>query len=335
MILPLLASIAVTSFGPGVQQYALTNSHGVTVKVMTYGATITEVDTPDRNGQIGDIVLGFDNVQGYKDNPKFFGATVGRVANRIAKGHFELDGHDYTLATNDGPNTLHGGLHGWNTYIWKAHRKGSSSVEMSRVSPDGEEGFPGTVHASVRFTLDDSNRLRIDYRATTDRDTPINLTNHSYWNLSGYGSVLQDRLMVDASRYTPVDSTLIPTGVLAPVAGTDMDFRKPRVISHGGYDHNFVLDHPGDLSAVAAQVTDPHSGRVLTVYTDQPGLQVYTGNFLDGTITGRGHPFTQYGAICLETQHFPDSINEPSFPSTVLHPHEVYRTTTIYAFSTE
>lgn len=336
MMLPLIAAIAVAPYGPGVQLYTLTNPHGVVVKVMTKGAVVTEIDTPDRKGHIGDIVLGLDSFQDYVDHAKIFlGATVGRVANRIAKAHFELDGKGYDLAANDGHNTLHGGTKGWDKYIWSAREIGDNAVEMSRVSPDGEENFPGTVHASVRFTLEDSDRLRIDYEATTDKDTPINLTNHSYWNLSGHGSVLRDQLMLDASRYTPVDSGLIPTGVQAPVEGTEMDFRRLRTISHGGYDHNFVLDHPGDLSALAAEVVDPHSGRVLKVYTDQPGIQVYTGNFLDGSVSGHGHALKQYGAICLETQHFPDSINQPSFPSTVLHPGETYRTTTIYAFSAE
>lgn len=328
--------------GTAIEQYTLTNAHGLVCKVITYGATLTNVETPDRDGHLADIVLGFDNLAGYLGTDPYFGATIGRVANRIARGHFTLDGKTYSLPVNDGPNTLHGGLKGFDKVVWtaKAMAKGTG-VELRYTSPDGQEGFPGTLRVRVRYVLTDDNALHIEYWARTDADTPINLTNHTYWNLSGHGSILNDLLTLHASRYTPVDSTLIPTGELVPVAGGPMDFRTPKRIGQDlgkltnqpqGYDFNWVLDHPG-LGSIAAELYDPASGRVLDVETDQPGIQFYTGNFLDGTITGKGGvKYQQHTAVCLETQHFPDSVNQPSFPSTILHRGDTYRTTTLYRF---
>ncbi|MGH7994753.1 MAG: aldose epimerase family protein [Opitutaceae bacterium] len=343
------ASTTVSPFGrmpdgTPIEQYTLTNRDGVTCRVITYGGIIHQIEVPDRSGRLGDVVLGFDNLKGYLNNPAYFGALIGRVANRIAGGEFKLDGRTYHLAKNDGPNTLHGGLKGFNQRVWKARALPGSAVELSYLSRNGEEGFPGDLDVHVRYTLSDDNHLRIDYTATTDRDTPVNLTNHTYWNLAGHGTILNEIVQIRASRYTPVDATLIPTGVLAPVAGGPMDFLQPKRIGQDlskltdqpqGYDYNFVLNDPGDMSTPAAEVYDASTGRVLKVYTDQPGIQFYTGNFLDGTLVGKGGVrYEQYDGLALETQHFPDSINHPQFPSIVLHPGQTFRSTTIYAFST-
>lgn len=346
------ASIATAPFGKTedgteIQLYTMTNSRGAVCKMMNYGATVTELQMPDRNGKIGDVILGFDRLDPYLGKIGYLGATIGRVGNRIAKGRFTLDGKTYTLATNDGPNHLHGGNTGFDKRIWQAEPKETSdgpSIVFRYTSPDGEEGYPGTLKAQVTYTLTNENELRIDYVATTDHATPINLTNHTYFNLGGGGSVLNEELTLNSDHYTPVDDTLIPTGEIAPVAGTPMDFRKAKPIGRDlgqltnkpqGYDHNFVVRRPGHGMRWAAKVYDPASGREMEVLTDQPGIQFYSGNFLDGTLTGRnGVVYRQHDALCLETQHYPDSPNEPKFPNAILRPGETYRTSTIYRFTT-
>jgi aldose 1-epimerase len=299
-------------------------------------------------------VLGFDNLDGYtaKTNTGHFGALIGRYGNRLAHGIFKLNGQTYHIPVNDGPNSLHGGLKGFDRRVWRAKEVSSDDgpgLELRYVSEDGEEGFPGKLTVTVRYTLDDKNALHIDYSATTDKDTVLNLTNHSYFNLAGAGSgtILHEKLTLNADRFTPVDSTLIPTGKIQLVAGTPFDFRKATEIGSRidqdneqlkfgrGYDHNFVLNHPGDLSAIAAKVEDPGSGRILEVHTDQPGIQFYTGNFLDGTVSGIGGTFAHRSALCLETQHYPDSPNQPNFPSTVLRKGQRFHSTTIFQFRTE
>ncbi|MGC1721288.1 MAG: aldose epimerase family protein [Isosphaeraceae bacterium] len=336
-----------TPDGTPVELYVLKNGQ-ITVKVMTYGAIITEIDTPDRNGKEGDVVLGFDSLEGYLGKHPYFGATVGRVANRIAKGKFTLNGQEYTLAVNDGPNTLHGGLKGFDKVIWKAEpisRPDGPSIKLTRRSPDGEEGYPGNLDVSVQFTVTEQNELKIEYTATTDKATPINLSNHSYFNLAGRTTepVLGHELMLAADHYTPVDETLIPTGEIAPVAGTPLDFTKPTDIGARikelkveptGYDHNFVLDSGGKSLALAVRVYEPKTGRVMELSTTEPGVQFYTGNFLDGTITGKdGIAYRQHHAFCLEAQHYPDSIHHANFPSAVLEPGKTYTQTTVYKFS--
>ncbi len=336
-----------TPDGTPVELYVLKNGQ-ITVKVMTYGAIITEIDTPDRNGKEGDVVLGFDSLEGYLGKHPYFGATVGRVANRIAKGKFTLNGQEYTLAVNDGPNTLHGGLKGFDKVIWKAEpisRPDGPSIKLTRRSPDGEEGYPGNLDVSVQFTVTEHNELKIEYTATTDKATPINLSNHSYFNLAGRTTepVLGHELMLAAHHYTPVDETLIPTGEIAPVAGTPLDFTKPTDIGARikelkveptGYDHNFVLDSGGKSLALAVRVYEPKTGRVMELSTTEPGVQFYTGNFLDGTTTGKdGIAYRQHHAFCLEAQHYPDSIHHANFPSAVLEPGKTYTQTTVYKFS--
>ena len=336
-----------TPDGTPVELYVLKNGQ-ITVKVMTYGAIITEIDTPDRNGKKGDVVLGFDSLEGYLGKHPYFGATVGRVANRIAKGKFTLNGQEYTLAVNDGPNTLHGGLKGFDKVIWKAEpisRPDGPSIKLTRRSPDGEEGYPGNLDVSVQFTVTEQNELKIEYTATTDKATPINLSNHSYFNLAGRTTepVLGHELMLAADHYTPVDETLIPTGEIAPVAGTPLDFTKPTDIGARikelkgeptGYDHNFVLNSGGKSLALAVRVYEPKTGRVMELSTTEPGVQFYTGNFLDGTITGKdGIAYRQHHAFCLEAQHYPDSIHHANFPSAVLEPGKTYTQTTVYKFS--
>lgn len=347
-------SFGTTPDGQEVYLYTLKNASGMQVKITNYGGTIESISVKDRHGKFGDVVLGFRNLEGYtsKLNDAYFGALIGRYANRIAKGTFSLDGHTYHIPTNDGPNMLHGGKIGFNKRVWEAKDVAGAdgpALELHYLSPDGEQGFPGNLDVTVRYLLDSENGLHIDYYAKTDKDTVLNLANHSYFNLVGAGSasVLNHKVMIDAAKFTPINSTLIPTGKLENVAGTPFDFRKPTDVGAHigarseqlklgkGYDHNFVLDHPGDLKQVAARVTEPKSGRVLEVYTTQPGLQFYSGNFLKGTIRGIGGVYRHRSALCLETQHFPDSPNHPSFPSTVLHPGEEFHQTTIYRFSTE
>ncbi|GIF14198.1 aldose epimerase family protein [Actinoplanes teichomyceticus] len=344
-----MTSIDSTAFGEladgtKIEKWTLTNAGGSSVSVLTWGATIQSVLVPDRDGRLANVVLGFDDMAGYTDpaNP-YFGSTVGRYANRIAGGRFTLDGQTYELTRNEKSKTLHGGARGFDKRVWSAAPAGDG-VRMTRTSPDGEEGFPGTVEASVTFTLDDRNRLRIDYRATTDRPTVVNLTNHAYWNLAGEGSGTIDGhlLRIAAERYTPVDADLIPTGALEPVAGTPFDFRTFRAIGERvrdghpqlaaglGYDHNYVLS-----ASEAAVVREPGSGRQLTIETTEPGLQFYSGNFLDGRLRGPGgRRYRQGDAFALETQHFPDSPNQPHFPSTVLRPGETYTSSTTHVFAT-
>jgi aldose 1-epimerase len=332
--------------GTAVEIFTLTNAHGSVAKVITYGATLTELWVPDRAGKTADVVLGFDELKGYLGKEPWFGATVGRVANRIAKGKFTLDGKEYSLEINDPPNNLHSGQHDLSYVVWKGEALKEShgaAVRFSYSSPDGDEGFPGNVAVSVTYTLTDDNELQLHYRATTDKNTPINMTNHSYFNLSGGKDILDHVLYLNADRYTPVDSTLIPTGEIVTVKGTPLDFTKPTPIgariaemkgTPGGYDHNLVLNGDMGKLRIAARVSDPESGRQMEVWTVEPGIQFYSGNFLDGTITGKeGVVYGQHKALALETQHFPDSVNQPKFPSIILHPGSVYQTETIYKFS--
>jgi len=345
------ATVETSSFGSltdgtAVEMLTLKNAKGATAKVITYGATLTELWVPDRSGKLGDVVLGFDQLQGYLGNHPFFGATVGRVANRIAKGKFTLDGKEYSLEINNPPNNLHSGSKGLSRTIWKAeplHEPHAAAVRFTAVSPDGDGGFPGNLSVTLVYRLTDDNELQLEYAAKTDKATPVNLTNHSYFNLGGGKDVLDDVLYLTAEHYTPVDATLIPTGEILPVKGTPLDFTTPAAIGSriaemkgdpGGYDHNYVLSkEPGRLK-LAARVLDPASGRQMEVWTTEPGVQFYSGNFLDGTITGkRGVVYGKHSGFCLETQHFPDSVNHPSFPSVILRPGGAYRTETIYKFS--
>ncbi len=340
-----------TSGGQPVELYTLSNVHGMTVEIMTYGGTVVSLTAPDRHGKYADVVLGMDSVAGYQRQTAFFGALIGRYGNRIGHAQFSLDGQTYKLPKNDGDNTLHGGPQGFDKRVWKVRKAQGTAVELTYVSHDGEEGFPGNLTATVIYTLTARNELKIDYSATTDKDTVVNLTNHSYFNLAGAGAgdILQHQLTLYADRFTPVDAGLIPTGELRPVAGTPFDFSTATAIGARigqddeqlkyakGYDHNWVLKRaPGDDSPLskAAEVYEPVSGRVLEVFTTEPGVQFYTGNFLDGTVHGKGgkvYPFR--GALCLETQHFPDSPNKPDFPTTELKAGAVYNSTTVYRFS--
>jgi aldose 1-epimerase len=319
-------------------------------RITNYGGVVVSLKSPDRNGKSADIVLGFDNVDGYYANfngpsDAFFGALIGRYANRIAQGSFTLEGKKYSLPLNNGANTLHGGPHGFNNVVWNA-KTISNGVELRYLSKDGEAGFPGNLTAIVRYTLVKGD-LRIEYTATTDKATVVNLTNHSYFNLTGSGDILGHQLTLHASRFTPVDSGLIPTGELKSVEGTPFDFRQAHTVGERinanddqlhlghGYDHNWVLDGGGAKLVEAAEVYDPVSGRVLKVLTDQPGIQFYSGNFLDGSVKGKGgKPYQQHAALCLETQHFPDSPNHPDFPSAKLKAGEHYHTVTVFSFST-
>lgn len=339
-----------TATGEKVELYTLENKNGMKVAIMTYGATVVDLLVPDRNGKLADVALGFDTFTPYLTKSPYFGAIVGRYGNRIANGRFTLDGKTYQLAKNDGPNHLHGGLKGFDKRVWNAEilKDSPPTVRFNRVSPNGEEGYPGALSVGVTYTLTDKNEIKISYVATTDKPTVLNITNHTYFNLAGAGndSILGHELKLGASHFTPVNATLIPTGEIKAVAGTPMDFRKPETIGSRikevggkpiGYDHNYVLDKsilPG--LKLAAQVYEPTSGRVMDVYTDQPGVQFYSGNFLDGKIKGKGGKvYNQYYGFCLETQHFPDSPNEPKFPSVVLRPGETFKSTTIYKFSTK
>lgn len=343
-----------TADGTPVQLYTLTNANGMVAKIMTRGATLVELHVPDKEGKLADVVNGFDDVAGYEsEGNQYFGCTTGRVANRIAKGKFTLDGKDYTLAVNNGPNALHGGTErSLDKVVWSAEEvdgRNGKGVRFTYTSTDGEEGFPGTLQIAVTYSLNDNNALRIQYTATTDKPTPVNLTNHTYFNLSGHGSdtVLDHELMINADRYTPADDTLIPTGEIAPVAGTPLDFRMPHVIGARidelvetpflGYDHNFVLNREEGQRGpqLCARLKDPKSGRVLTVRTTEPGVQFYSGNFLMGQKGKDGKEYKLRSALCLETQHYPDSVNHPEFPSTILKPGETYRHVCVYAFSAE
>jgi aldose 1-epimerase len=342
-------SFGKTRTGEAVDLFTLKNAKGMEAAITNFGGIVVSLKTPDRNGKLADVVLGFDSLDGYLGDNPYFGAIVGRYGNRIAKGRFTLDGKQYKLATNNGPNALHGGIKGFNKVVWQAQPAGDSGVKLTYVSKDGEEGYPGTLTATVEYTLTDANELKISYLATTDKDTVLNLTNHSYFNLAGEGTgdILGHELQIFADRFTPVDATLIPTGELRPVAGTPFDFRQPHTIGEridsndeqikigGGYDHNFVLNGTMGMIHPAARVSEPKSGRVMEVLTTQPGVQFYSGNFLDGSIKGKGgKPYKHRYGLCLETQHFPDSPNHPNFPTTTLKPGEKYQTTTIYKFST-
>jgi aldose 1-epimerase len=336
--------------GDAVELYTLTNAKGMEATIMTFGGIVTSLRVPDRQGKLDDVVLGFDTIDGYLGDPPapYFGALIGRYGNRIAKGRFTLNGTEYKLAQNNGVNALHGGLEGFDKVVWKAKSASPQSVELTYFSKDGEEGYPGNLTTAVVYTVTDNNELKIDYSATTDKDTVLNLTNHSYFNLAGQGEgdVQQHTMMINAGKFTPVDETLIPTGELRSVDRTPFDFRQPRMIGEridradeqlkfgGGYDHNYVLNISGAAPELAVRVSEPKSGRVMEVLTTQPGVQLYTGNKLDGKLRGKGGKAYQrrYG-FCLETQHFPDSPNQPSFPSAGLKPGERYRSTTIYRFS--
>lgn len=323
----------------GLLIYTLTNSLGFEVSVTNYGGAVTSLKTPDRVGNFGEIALGFETLDDYVHNPRYFGALIGRHANRIARGRFSLNGVEYQLPCNNGANHLHGGFKGFDKRVWDV-RESEKTLHLTYFSKDGEEGYPGNVTAAVDFTLLD-NELHIDYRATTDRDTLVNLTNHSYFNLRGEGTILNHQLTLNADSFTPVSEDLIPTGEIRSVEGTPMDFRNGKAIgadldAAGGYDHNFVLNNYDGSMKSALRLYDPSTGRILEVLTTQPGMQFYSGNFLDGTLVGRNSdPYVKYAGLCLEPQHFPDAPNHSNFPSTVLRPGEEYKQSTIYRFLAE
>lgn len=330
--------------GREVSLFTLSNAGGMEVEITNYGGIVTALRAPDRDGNADNVVLGFDSLDPYLEGTPYFGAVIGRYGNRIEDGTFSIQGTEYELATNDGDHHLHGGERGFDKVLWNAEMQDDGSLRLSYLSEDGEEGYPGNLEVSVVYRLTRENELRIAYEATTDRATPVNLTNHSYFNLSGRPdeTILGHRLRIDADRYTPVDDELIPTGETSAVEGTPFDFTDFHRIGarigqvEGGYDHNWVLNRSGEDSLFhAATLYHEESGREMSVHTTEPGLQFYSGNFLDGSLRGPGGtPFVQHAALCLETQHFPNSPNEPDFPSTILEPGETYRTTTVYRFST-
>lgn len=339
-----------TNDGQAVDLYTLTNANKMTIKITNYGGIVTSITAPDKNGELDDVVLGFDTLEKYLEGHPYFGAIVGRYGNRIAKGQFTLKGVTCKLAANNGENHLHGGIKGFDKVVWKAKeikRENEVGVRLSYLSKDGEEGYPGNLSAVVTYTLTNGNELKIHYEAGTDKLTPVNLTHHSYFNLGGAGSgdILGHVLTLHADRYTPVDEGLIPTGELKPVKDTPMDFTTSTEIGKrihevkGGYDHNYVLNNWNEVQPflrLAAKVKEPVSGRVMEVWTTEPGMQFYSGNFLDGTITGKkGKVYHKHYGFCLETQHFPDSPNKPNFPSTILGPGEKYTHTTVYTFKTK
>jgi aldose 1-epimerase len=333
------------------QTFTLSNTSGMKVKITPVGGHIMSIQLPDKNGALTDVVLGYDSAKDYVGGKGFYGSTVGRFGNRIAKGKFSLDGKEYQLDVNNGENTLHGGRGGFHNVMWNGKDIATyegKGVELTYLSKDGEEGYPGNLNVKVVFSLSDSNELKIQYEATTDKPTVLNLTNHSYFNLAGEGSgdILNEEIAINADKFLPVDKGLIPTGELRPVQGTPFDFREPHKIGErinldeeqvkvgGGYDHCFVLNKkPGEALSLAAKVKDPASGRMMEVWTTEPGVQFYTGNFLNGAPGKGGKPYNYRGAFCLETEHFPDSPNRPEFPSTVLKPGETFKSTTIYKFS--
>lgn len=347
-------SFATLDDGTPVERYVLRNSHGMQASILTYGATLQSLLVPDNKGNLADVVLGFDDLKGYQAHGDvYFGATIGRFGNRLAKGQFSLDGKQYQVPVNDGPNALHGGPKGFDKHVWKAKQtdeKGWVGVTLTYRSVDGEMGFPGNLNVEVQYSLNDQNELRVRYKATTDRSTVLNLTNHSYFNLAGAGEgdILNQVATLHAATYTPIDQTLIPTGELAPVAGTPMDFTTPTAFGkhirddheqlkfaepkQRGFDFNWVLDSAGDLSKLAAEVLDPASGRRLRLYTTEPGVQLYTGNFLTGFTGKGGKTYPHWGAFTLETQHYPDAPNQPDFPSTRLDPGKTYTQTTLFSF---
>lgn len=342
--------------GQIIDEYTLTNANNMEVKIITYGGIITSINVPDRNGNIANVALGFDNLANYEAKSPFFGAITGQYANRIANGKFTLNEKEYNLPINDGPNTLHGGIKGFDKRVWAATERtngGQPVLELKYTSVDGEEGFPGNLETTVTYTLTDRNEIRIDYLATTDAPTVINLTNHSYFNLmgEGEGTIYDHIVMLNADYYTPTNASLIPTGEIAPVEDTPFDFRMlkaigsgersshPQILAAKGYDHNFVLNRDGletgDLG-LAARVYEPKSGRIMEVSTTEPGVQFYAGNFIDSTLVGTsGRLYRQSDGLALETQHYPDSPNQDHFPSTVLQPHETYQSTTVYRFLTD
>ncbi len=339
-------SIGQTPEGVDVDAYTVANANGLRLTIMTYGATITAVEVPDRHGQLSNVTLALDSLADYLKGHPCLGSTIGRFANRIAKGRFVIDGRQYVLATNNGPNHLHGGIKGFDKVVWIAQPvegADAAGVTFSYVSPDGEEGYPGKLIAQVTYSLTDSNELQMEYSATTDKPTVVNLTNHTYWNLagSGAGDVLQHELMLNADRFLPVDDGLIPLGQLQTVRGTPMDFTQPQNIGArmgqmgGGYDHCYVLNKADAQRgpALAARVAEPTTGRIMEVYTTEPAIQLYTANGLDGTLRGGGKSYHKHAGLCLEAQHYPDSPNQPQFPSTLLRPGEIYTQVTLHKFS--
>ncbi|UCD48961.1 MAG: galactose mutarotase [Phycisphaerales bacterium] len=337
-----------TTDGQEVLIYTLTSSKGFRARITNFGATLVSLHVPDRDGSLGDVVLGFDTLEGYINQTAYLGSTVGRYGNRIAKGKFTLDGTEYTLATNNGPNHLHGGLQGFDKKVWETQEAVATEdeawVKMTYLSPDGEEGYPGNLQCTVTYTLTNSDELRISYEAETDKKTVLNLTNHSYWNLAGQGSgdILGHELMINAEKFTLIDQELIPNGVIASVHDMPLDFTRPRTIGSrlrqtaSGFDHNYVLSGPVGEMKLCARVREPGSGRVMEIHTTEPGVQLYTGNFLDGSIVGKGGAkYDKHAAFCLETQHYPDSPNKPQFPSVVLEPGQKFASQTVHKFSTK
>lgn len=343
------APFGKTPDGTPVDLYTLTNAKGMTATIMTYGGIVTSLKVPDKNGNFSDVVLGYDNLQGYLTKSPYFGALIGRYGNRLAKGQFTLDGQTYKLATNNGPNALHGGLKGFDKVVWTAkplETPYGPALVLTYISKDGEEGYPGNLVVSATYSLTADNALHLEFTATTDRDTIVNLTHHTYFNLRGSGDVLGHEVFINADKFTPVDATLIPTGELRPVEGTPFDFRQHTAIGArinssdeqikfaGGYDDNWIINKPDGALGLCAGVYEPTSGRVLEVYSTSPGMQFYSGNFLDGSITGKGGWVYQFrNAFCMEPQHYPDSPNHPEFPTTELKPGETYRNTIVYKFS--
>ena len=348
---PKRESFGQTGDGQAVEIYTLKNRRGAEARITTYGGAVVSLTMPDRAGKFDDVLLGFDDLEGYQKTTTYIGSLVGRYANRIAKGRFTLNGKEYTLATNNGENHLHGGIRGFDKVVWKARplpARGGQALELTYLSRDGEEGYPGNLTVRVVYTLTDANELKIDYYATTDKDTVVNLTNHNYYNLAGQGNgdILGHLLTINASRFTPTDAGAIPTGELRAVRGTPFDFTRPTAIGARieqdeeqlklgkGYDHNFVVNGRAGVLRLAARVTEPTTGRVMETWTTEPGVQLYTGNYLDGSDMGKGgKPYRHRYGFCLETQHYPDSPNRPEFPSTVLRKGARFRSTTVYKFS--